>query len=227
MKMTPPRSSHTHTVINLYRRDSNASEYALEFVGFETSDGRNLPASFPGTGWIFPSAPRVSSKRFGVDMSHCFDMWSTEAPHERGEDQIEDLRNSVATIKDIVLDEAGMIGVENIILCGINHGAVIAITVLLDMGVRLCGFVGYSTWLPKYAQSFAHTERVLQTQVSLAHCQDDDDIDIEYGEALKERLEDWSMLVTWHSYAEGRHWINEPQGVDDFVKFLRCFTCKT
>jgi len=27
--------------------------------------------------------------------------------------------------------------------------------------------------------------------------------------------------VIWHEYEDGGHWINEPQGVDDFVNFLR------
>ncbi|KAK0661592.1 hypothetical protein QBC41DRAFT_235826 [Cercophora samala] len=32
----------------------------------------------------------------------------------------------------------------------------------------------------------------------------------------------WGFLdVEWHEYDDGGHWINEPQGVDDFVAFLR------
>jgi hypothetical protein len=35
------------------------------------------------------------------------------------------------------------------------------------------------------------------------------------------------MPVTWREYADGGHWINEPQGIDDTVKFLQCAMSKS
>ena len=226
MEVVLPQSKHTHTAINFHGRDSTASDYALEFSESEASDGRNLLDTFPGIRWVFPSAPEISSKRFGVDISQWFDMWTTENPHERSDEQLQGLSNSIATTTQLILDEASTIGLENIILCGISQGAAMAIRILLDMDVRLCGYVGFSTWLPEYGQSFPNSERALRTPIFLAHCQDDDVINIKYGEALRERLENLTMPVTWRSYADGGHWINEPRGVDDVVEFLRTVTSK-
>ncbi|TKA28348.1 hypothetical protein B0A50_03815 [Salinomyces thailandicus] len=220
MEVRLPQSRHTHTVINLHGRDSDAVEYARDFLESETSDERNLLDTFPGIRWVFPTAVRIPSKRFGVEMSQWFDMWTTENPHEQNDDQMQDLGNSVATIKQVICDEAEIIGLENLILCGISQGAATAMRALLDLDIRLCGFVGFSTWLPGCGLSLANIKRAQCTPVFLAHCRDDETIDVKYGKAMMAQLKDAAMAVTWRSYEDGGHWINEPQGIDDLVEFL-------
>lgn len=60
------------------------------------------------------------------------------------------------------------------------------------------------------------------TPVFLSHSTDDDVVPIQNGKKLRDTLR--SVLdsgVEWHEYESGGHWINEPQGVDDIVGFLK------
>jgi lysophospholipase-2 len=76
--------SHTHTVIFLHGRDSDAHEFANELFESEASlsvasqrdHERTLPALFPTIRWVFPAAPILRSQRFETDMSQWFDMWA-------------------------------------------------------------------------------------------------------------------------------------------------------
>ncbi len=39
---------------------------------------------------------------------------------------------------------------------------------------------------------------------------------------LKEKLLKFGMMaLTWKEYSDGEHWVNEPQGIDDIVNFVR------
>ncbi len=62
---------------------------------------------------------------------------------------------------------------------------------------------------------------VLETPVFLSHSQDDDVVPIANGKKLSTTLEKLGMVVSWKQYKDGGHWINEPQGVDDIVSFIR------
>jgi pimeloyl-ACP methyl ester carboxylesterase len=66
----------------------------------------------------------------------------------------------------------------------------------------------------------------LATPVFLAYCRDDDVVPVVNGEQLRERLRGLGMEVQWRDYKEGGHWVNEPEGVDDLIRFLRT-CCKT
>lgn len=234
MEIVTPKSEHTHTLIILHGRGSNATEFKSELLDSQASDGRSLFDTFPNFKWVFPNAPLVYSKRFDEDISQWWDMWSTENPNERSEEQQEELRRSVAVIKQLVLSETdGIGGLENIFLCGISQGAASGILVLLELDARLAGFVGFSTWMPESeGQDFKSNEDALRTPVFLAHCQNDEVIGIEYGETMKKHLEYLGMSVAWHSYPDAGqyedsgHWMNEPQGMDDVVAFLKTVTSR-
>ncbi|TAQ90046.1 hypothetical protein B7494_g1645 [Chlorociboria aeruginascens] len=62
---------------------------------------------------------------------------------------------------------------------------------------------------------------VLKTPVFLSHSQDDDVVPIANGKKLSTTLEELGMVVSWKQYKDGGHWVNEPQGVDDIVSFIR------
>jgi lysophospholipase-2 len=61
----------------------------------------------------------------------------------------------------------------------------------------------------------------LATPVFLAYCRDDNVVPVVNGEEMCKRLRDLGMQVEWRDYKEGGHWVNEPDGVDDLVRFLR------
>jgi lysophospholipase II len=58
-----PQQKHSHTVILLHGRDSNASEFAGEFLESQASDGRILPEVFPTIKWVFPTSKLRNSAR--------------------------------------------------------------------------------------------------------------------------------------------------------------------
>lgn len=63
--------------------------------------------------------------------------------------------------------------------------------------------------------------QLISTPVLLEHCQDDEVVPIANGARMRDLLSQLGISVDWHEYEDGGHWINEPQGVDDFVRFLQ------
>ena len=220
MEVVLSRAKHNHTIINLHGRGSNATEYKDDFHESETSDHRTLIDVFPGIKWLYPTADIIPSRRFGSEMSQWFDMWETDEPQNRADEQARDLNLSVARIKQVILDEGKLVGLENVVLCGISQGAATAVTALLGLDRRLGGFIGFATWATMPVMQKVPGQAVLTTPVFLAHNRDDNVIDVKHGEALKGRLEELGMPVTWRTYATGGHWINEPACIDDLVGFL-------
>ncbi|RDW60758.1 hypothetical protein BP6252_12141 [Coleophoma cylindrospora] len=146
-----PSHQHTHTVIFLHGRDSYAKEFAEEFFESQASDDRFFQDIFPAFKWVFPSARPLMSSVFGTEMSQWFDMSSVEKPEERKELQLEGLKENIAAIKDIILSEASQFPTfspDRIILAGISQGCATAILALLSSQIRICGFMGLSSWLP-------------------------------------------------------------------------------
>jgi len=241
-----PSGSHTHTIIFLHGRDSNADEFAAELFESQATDDRTLPEIFPSIKWVFPTSKPRRSARFDADMTQWFDMWSVEEPEERGELQIEGLRKSVHAIWQIIKSEAAIISMDRIILAGISQGCATAVHVLLAGDVKLGGFIGLCGWLPFRTEIEAdvdgqtartailqaieegvscgvedRTENFSKTPVFLGHCDDDSVVPVANGERLCESLWSLKMDCTWRSYQDGGHWMNEPAGVDDIVSFIR------
>jgi predicted esterase len=214
-----PAATHHHTVIFLHGRDSTAQEFMEELFESQGSDDLTLPQSFPSTKWVFPTAPMITSSRFGCEMSQWFDMHSTEDPHEEENEQ--NLLPSIKRIQDIVAKEAAIVGPHNVVLAGISQGCATAIHALLSDNVRLGGFIGLCSWLPQsVAIKRAATEEAKRTPVLLCHSQDDEVINVRFGTELKDSLVAMGMEVAWKEYPNGGHWINEPLGIDDMVSFL-------
>jgi lysophospholipase-2 len=249
-----PKRKHTHPIIFLHGRNSLASEFAEEFFESQASDDRTLQEIFPTIKWIFPASRMRKSAQFGADMSQWFDMWSVEEPEERGELQLEGLKESVECVLSIVREEAALLGPEKIILGGINQGCATVIYALLFRDMKLGGFIGLSSWLPFQSRlaaiaksiekteqlqsirslicdqergmsipqtpAIANTATLLETPILLEHCRDDAVVPVNNGRGLCETLRDPGMTITWKEYRDGGHWLNEPEGVDDIVKFL-------
>ncbi len=226
MEIYQPTAKHTHTVIFLHGRDSTAKEFAPEFFESQASDDRTLPEIFPGTKWVFPSADMISSARFGSELSQWFDMHTTEDPHEREDEQ--DLTASISRIRNIIAQEVALIGPENVVLGGISQGFAVAIHALLGGEIRLAGTIGLCSWVARRValEPYKNTTAI-ETPALLAHAKDDDVIEFSFGEELCDTLSALGMNVRWRSYADGGHWINEPQGVDDIAAFLETVGMKS
>ncbi|PON22229.1 phospholipase/Carboxylesterase [Trichoderma gamsii] len=243
--------SHTHTIIVLHGRDSEAQEFMAEFFECEATGpetDRTLPALFPTVRWVFPQAKPLHSERFNIEMSQWFDMWSVEDQQERAELQIPGLRASVDRVAELIQEEELLVPRKRIFLSGISQGfATVLATFFADGRGGFAGLCGFSSWFPLAAQAvpevyafggdssqqLAAMQRfylgrdesspvqMTSTPILLGHCRDDEVIDIQSGTRLRDFLYRFDMEVDWQEYLDGGHWFNEPQGVDDFVRFLR------
>ncbi|KAL7925689.1 Alpha/Beta hydrolase protein [Trichoderma austrokoningii] len=242
--------SYTHTIVVLHGRDSEAQDFMAEFFECEATGpetDRTLPALFPTVRWVFPQAKPLHSERFNIQMSQWFDMWSVENPQERPELQIPGLRASVDHIAKVIRDEELLVPRKRIFLSGISQGfATVLTTFFADGRGDFAGLCGFSSWFPlageaaleihscsENSENLAILQRLYvsgnkpspikmtSTPILLEHCHEDEVIDIKNGTRLRDILSQLHMEVDWHEYQDGGHWFNEPQGVDDFVKFLR------
>lgn len=101
-------SPHTHTIIFLHGRDSEAEEFASGFSEFEASgpdDDRTLTPLSPIIRWSFPQANALRSERFDTNMSQWFGLWSLEALQERSELQVPSLQSSVGRVIKTIKEE--------------------------------------------------------------------------------------------------------------------------
>lgn len=55
----------------------------------------------------------------------------------------------------------------------------------------------------------------------LQHCEDDAVVPLVNGEAMRDWLDEGGLGWEWQQFKEGGHWLNEPEGVDGIVKFLK------
>lgn len=81
-------------------------------------------------------------------ISQWFDAWDLHSPEEKKKLMLQGLRESVRQIRDIVEEEANIIGLEKVVLGGISQGCAAAVYTLLSTGFEIGGFVGVSSWLP-------------------------------------------------------------------------------
>jgi lysophospholipase II len=224
---------HSHTIILLHGRSSTGTEFANDFFESEASikpgtprqDLRNL---FPTVRWVFPSAPDRYSLRFRETMPQWFDMWSTEEPQDRPEQQVEGIRQSVEAIIRVVQEQEQHVPRGMIVLGGISQGFAAVVAALSALGPELGGLMGFCSWVPSTAVTeladnhvmSSHDPEVQATPVFLAHSADDNVVPIAQGEQLRDYLVRMGPEVDWHRYEDGEHWINEPQGIDDMAAFL-------
>ncbi|OQN98454.1 hypothetical protein B0A48_15724 [Cryoendolithus antarcticus] len=215
MEVHHPTAPHTHTIIFLHGRDSTAEQFASELFESQATDERTLPEALPGVKWVFPTAEVIPSKRFSGEMSQWLDMHTTEDPHELEAEQ--DMSASVKRIQDIVAAEAALVGADKVILGRISQGCAVAIHALLSGNLRLSGFIGLPSWLPRPKDvsrelSAGAYDQAVKTPVTLCHSEDDEVIDIRFGTELNDTLVASGMQVQWCVCPDGRHWINEPPG---------------
>jgi lysophospholipase II len=57
--------------------------------------------------------------------------------------------------------------------------------------------------------------------IFLSHCNDDSVIDVRLGRELRDSLGSLGAVSEWQEYADGGHWIKEPEAVNDFASFIQ------
>ncbi|KAJ6497462.1 Alpha/Beta hydrolase protein [Mycena sanguinolenta] len=153
-----PRGAHTHTIIMLHGRGSNAERFGLELLKAQTSESnKTLAEHFPGLKFIFPTAKKRRAAMFNrTPINQWFDNHSLEEPLKNQDLQYDGLRETSAFVHGLIMQEAQLIGVERVILGGLSQGCAAALHVLLNFQPEtgaLLGFVGMCGWLP-FAASF-------------------------------------------------------------------------
>ncbi|KAL9010818.1 MAG: hypothetical protein Q9173_004285 [Seirophora scorigena] len=243
-----PTQAHIHTIIALHGQGSNGPEFAEELFEGKSSSNASLADHFPECRWIFPSSPKRDSTLVQREIDGWFDVVSLTDPRLQEQLQVEGLRDSVAHILQIVNEEVQSIHPSNIVLLGFSQGCATAIHALFAGQYRLGGFVGLNGWMPfreqmvQEAESYAGElsldlfyERTLRlgniglydaeknatAPALLVHCADDEVVDVELGEQMRDALMTLDMDVTFKKLASGGHWIPDPEGLDVIVDFLR------
>ncbi|KAL8692934.1 MAG: hypothetical protein Q9218_002136 [Villophora microphyllina] len=238
-----PTTQHTHTIIALHGRGSQGPEFADELFEQATSSGHSLQQAFSSTKWVFPSSQERYSTVFQEELDEWFDIYSLTDPATREELQIEGIRDSVESLRGIVSDEARIVGPERVVLMGLSQGCAIGLMTLLASEFKIAGFVGLNGWLPfrkqvgestgkgALAEFFGsklnvelpeRTSSVRDTPIFLAHCVDDEIIDIELGRQARDALGSLGMSIVWKEEKEGGHLgMLNTSGLDTIATFLR------
>ncbi|XPS76494.1 hypothetical protein M3J09_008546 [Ascochyta lentis] len=219
-----PTTAHTHTIIFLHGRGSNALEFHNEIFESQTSTSLFLPQLLPGIKWVFPCAPLQHAYLEDEELHQWFDMSSIQNAQESPEVQRPGLWSSARRLMGVIEDEAEIVGMRKIILAGISQGCATAVFTLLATGVRVGGFFGLCGWLPladEMQSVEAREGEEGEMPVLLQHCRDDWVVPVENGEFLRDGLEELGMSVKWKCFEKGGHWLNEPEGVDEIVAFVK------
>ncbi|KAI2471142.1 alpha/beta-hydrolase [Annulohypoxylon bovei var. microspora] len=195
---------HTHTVVFLHGRGDTSQNMADALLRWSRdSRGRTLMDEFPSVRWVFPQAEPSLVETTGDHWPQWFDIWNILDMTDREELQAFGLKESVESVRRVVLREAEAVGgLNKIVLAGISQGGATAAHVLLHLGEfegekegegedeksanagtvarvedlrpRLCGLMGFSAWLPFPGGSLDETREVLGLEGELLDSKSDE-----------------------------------------------------
>ncbi|KAK8151815.1 putative phospholipase/carboxylesterase [Phyllosticta citrichinensis] len=145
-----PTAPHTHSIILLHGRGSDAEHFGIELLKNRNSEDRTLGDCFPGAKFIFPTAKKRRSTAIKrIPINQWFDNFSLGDPSERQHLQYDGIRETSAFVHDLIEKEASLVG--------LSHGCAAALHVLLNFkrqesvgegSASFAAFVGMSGWLP-------------------------------------------------------------------------------
>lgn len=149
----PMEQKHTHTIVMLHGRGTDAEDFAEELMSSTLSDGRSLQDALPGWRWVFPSSRELWSTTFQEYFPAWFEAHSLTDTKARQDLQMEGLKASVEYIQSVFDEEVERLNGENdsVFLGGISQGGAVGIwTVLCQADPKRLprAFVGASTWVP-------------------------------------------------------------------------------
>jgi lysophospholipase-2 len=215
----PPTVPHTHTIILLHGRSSTASTFHSELFESQNSSDAFFASLFPSVKWVFPCAPQRYSNIEQESTNQWFDMATVQRPWEQVEMQKEGLEESAEWLVKVVEKECREVGWRNVIVGGISQGCTMGVYMLLTRGVKVGGFLGLSGWWPNLEEGYG--KEMVDVPVLLQHCRDDSVVPVENGEELARRLRAIGTRVKWECFEDGGHWLNEPEGMDGVVRFVK------
>lgn len=168
--VSPLSDEHTHTIIALHGRGSNAERFGLELLA-----SADLKARLPTVKFIFPTASkRRSTVLKRVPISQWFDNYSLDDPGQRTDLQVDGLKETAEFLRGLIDAEARILGDhKKIILLGLSQGCASAIFTLLggcfgDSRANALGaFVGMSGW-PPFEQELCQILQ-LNDDISVGH----------------------------------------------------------
>ncbi|KAF5010594.1 hypothetical protein FDECE_3260 [Fusarium decemcellulare] len=228
--------NHTHTVIFLHGRGETPRRFAERLDEVTNSHGQSLMEAFPTVRWVFAIPAGTVYQWFPV--------WDSCRLNEQEELQLEGLQANVARIRLLVEVEANKFGgrYERIILAGFDQGASVAIHTLFNLKIPGDGYMGlprlgalllFSGRLPFDGRNLRELRSILNlpnaprdtavvrhTPTLIEHCVDDPIVQVSKGIQLYDTLQSFGGDATWRQYDNGRHWFNQPGGIDDAIAFL-------
>lgn len=236
-----PSSPHTHTIIFLHGRGDTARSFQYAFTQWQDAQSRNLAELFPSIKWVFPQSEiRPLARHHGARISQWFDTWDIGNLSEKQELQIDGLRESVESIKEILDEEVdGLAGKwGNVVLAGLSQGGATVVHTLINLENKksVGGLMVFSGRMPFPGKGLRETREVLGlldgdedegdevvkgTPALVQHCTDDDLSRVENGRAVRDSLERFGVNVTWREYPTGGHWLHSPEGIEDTARWLR------
>ncbi|KAK8176205.1 Alpha/Beta hydrolase protein [Phyllosticta citribraziliensis] len=154
-----PTAPHTHSIILLHGRGSNAERFGIELLKSRNSKDRTLTDCFPGAKFVFPTAKKRRSTAIKrIPINQWFDNFSLDDPSERQHLQYDGIRETSAFVHDLIEKEASLVGMSHVVIGGLSQGCAAALHVLLNFkpkeegSASFAAFVGMSGWLP-FAES--------------------------------------------------------------------------
>ncbi|KAI4645307.1 uncharacterized protein J4E79_010844 [Alternaria viburni] len=108
-----PTAPHTHTIIFLHGRGSDAKTFCSELFESEDTSVRKFTDIFPSIKWVFPNAPPSCAVTEREVIPQWFDMKSVQRPDQDAESQKEELWQSVAQILEVLEEEMKPVGLRN------------------------------------------------------------------------------------------------------------------
>ncbi|KAK6335578.1 hypothetical protein TWF696_002347 [Orbilia brochopaga] len=160
-----PTSDHTHTIIILHGKGSNAEILVKALLEAKSSDepNKSIFECFPNIRWVFPNARRISTTPdTNQGVYEWFPMAGYQNPLEEEESQKPEMRNTIHYINGLLTAELATVNGDTtkIILGGVCQGLAAALALFLALGHTFGGFIGISGWLPRAKQFSASTSHL-------------------------------------------------------------------
>ncbi len=156
----------------------------------------NLPAEL-SIRFIFPHAPvRPITLNQGSQMPGWYDLTSLHIDNDEDEAGINESSRAIHALCQ--KQESLGIASERIILAGFSQGGAIALHCGLNYSSPLGGIMALSTYLPRCCDLDNKTNQAID--IFMAHGQQDDVLNPNFGNLSRQRLEKSGYSVKWHEY---------------------------